>query len=278
VKHFHSLHPYEDFVVIPHADETISISGLATVRESESIEVQRFGSEGTLVLSDSAPCPHHPMRRTRRSPNEFSKVLVPAGSDEPVGVAHYRLSVSKQAVYCVIVELKAATCSMMMMFSRLRSRLPVSDQESKDQVRYRELNGFTIHSHEVFSIAYKCGYLPNLLDRASGASPFVDEKHEFYYWQDKRTLTRGPSEITSINLAVDGQPDDMEGYRNEGLWKCFGDETFLVKCYKNGIEIYCFDKDFASPVEYHLYRKERDQRAEKRSEGRMRYADQVKQS
>lgn len=60
--------------------------------------------------------------------------------------------------------------------------------------------------------------------------------------------------------------------------KCFGDEIFLVKCFQDGAEVYCFDKEFSFPEDCALYRKERDRRALERSHERRRMTDKIVRS
>jgi hypothetical protein len=152
-------------------------------------------------------------------------------------------------------------------------------EEWREHIR---LHGFTIHSQNVFSIAYKNSSIPNPAPLLNGAhwierDYFNDKKHEFYYWQDEKPFTHAKSELCSINLAIYGQPDYRERHRYENLIKCLGNERFLVKYITDRFEVYCFDKYFSLAAESKAYREERDRRAAERSKKRQQRADEIAQ-
>jgi hypothetical protein len=59
------------------------------------------------------------------------------------------------------------------------------------------------------------------------------------------------------------------------LWKCFGDKSFLVKCFEKTVEIYCFDQKFPLAYECKKYKNERDRLAEERSRQREIIAERI---
>jgi hypothetical protein len=126
----------------------------------------------------------------------------------------------------------------------------------------------------VFSVTCKEGWLT---DGQGGAVHHVENPHDFYRWKDAHTLTVARSEISSINVAISNDPEYKERSPYRKVLKCFGDEMFLVKCVDDGIEVYCFDKDYPLAKECKSYRRERDRRAEERTVDRKRRAERAAQ-
>jgi hypothetical protein len=95
------------------------------------------------------------------------------------------------------------------------------------------------------------------------------------FWMDR---SQHIPEIDSINEAIDDKPEHWKLNQYQTLWRCFGDDNFLVRCFTDSVELYCFEKDFSPFKECQLYRKERDRRATERSNQRRRIADWGAQS
>jgi len=270
-KHFCSQQSYQDFTAVRHADDTILISGVSSLRTSRCITTKHYNSQGTLVSSQSISPPNHPFN-TYKLRNEFSKFLLSDTSDDSIAFAHYRFSCTKQKMTNANVEYNATTRALTC--SSRRSQLPIPDIDSKDKVKYLRLHGCTIHLQDVISIAYKEGSLP----KTQGGVGFCFDLGAFYSWQDAQTLTYTGAEIDSIIMAIWGEPDHEERYRPRKPVNCFSDDTFLVKCFEDSFEVYCFDKDLSLATSCESYRKERDRRAKERSKQRKSKARRIAQS
>jgi len=148
----------------------------------------------------------------------------------------------------------------------------------KNDLQRHRLHGFTIHSQNVFSIAWKRSSTPNDIPwfcHGSGRESFDEAEHEFYEWQGEKPLTHNTSEFCSINLAIYDQAKYWEQERYARLWKCCGDERFLIKLFDDRFEVYCFDEDFHMKRENKAYRTERDRRAAERSKKRQQEAEKI---
>lgn len=278
LKHFRCQKTHPDFAVVRHADETILLLGVSSLRASGSVVAKQYDPHGNLDSSQGISCPDHPLLNTYISRNEFSKVLF-SDLNPSITFPDYRFTPSNQKLTNANFDFNAATCTLTC--STRRSQLPVADFDKQGVKRLR-LNGFTVHSQNVFSIAYKNCSLPNPHGIRLGwfnheQDYFIDGEHESYCWQGARTLTYNTSELHNINLAICGQPDNRGRSRYLKLWKWFGDERFLVKCFDNRFEVYCFDKTFPLAMQCDSYRKERDRRATERSNQRKEKADRIAQ-
>jgi hypothetical protein len=80
------------------------------------------------------------------------------------------------------------------------------------------------------------------------------------------------SGIRRIKFSVYGNPNQGQ---YDQLWKCFGDKSFLVKCFEKTVEIYYLDKKFPLAYERKKYKNERDRLTEERSRQREIIADRI---
>ena len=276
LKHFRSQRSYQDFTVVRHADETVLLSGVQTLRTSQSMITKHYDYDGILQSSQNTPFTQCTMHETWRPSNECSKILLSNTIVESMTFAHYRFSETRQTIKNVNFEYNAATRTLTS--STRRSVLPGDSENSESKPRSYRLSGLTIHSKDVFSIAGKDCLLPTYTDQRSH---YVDDLHDFYCWQGAKTFTAATSDFEKINWDIRGR-DEAHRLRDDeygdAVCICFGDETFLVKCYQKVVEFYCFDKDLPSPGECPLYRQERERRVTARSEWRQHRAKTIAQS
>jgi hypothetical protein len=83
LEHFRGQKSYNDFTVTRHADESILLSGIGSLRASGSIKAKHYDRDGTLSSSQSVTCPKHPILNTYHSRNEFSRLYQRAKSANP---------------------------------------------------------------------------------------------------------------------------------------------------------------------------------------------------
>jgi hypothetical protein len=276
LKHFQSRRICDDFAVLRHADRVLLMSGINSVRLSKSIITKQYDSDGKLDSSLDIPCPQHEYIGSYKASDKYCRVIS-SDSNPSITFASYRYSLASRRLVSTNFQYHTATRTLTS--SIRRCPLPRTSDDVKKGISHHRINGFTIHSQNVCSIAWKRSSKPrdttwfNSAERES----FDNPEHEFYDWRGEKPLTHGTSELCSINLAINEQTQYWERQRYQKLWKCCGDERFLVKLFNDSCEVYCFDKDFHMKGENKAYRAERDWRAAKRSKMRQHKAEKIEQ-
>jgi hypothetical protein len=258
--HFRSRKSFKDFTVVRHLDQTILLSGVSSLRASGSVTAEQYDSEGQLLSSRTVHCAEDPLRKSCKASTEFSKALFAYHNGITIILANYRLSCTHQSIINTNFEYNVE--SRILTSPNRYPRFPVTEHDTKDNVKYQRFYGSVAHSPDVLSVAYKQGWYPS--SNKGDPIDYYDDRHSFYCWQDDGRLSLAPSEIREVNDAVYDTSVQKERFRYSELKKCFGDETFLVRCYERGIEVYCFDKNHPLANECTSYRRERDRRAKER--------------
>jgi hypothetical protein len=272
LQHFRCPRTYKDFAVLRHADQVILMSGISSLRSSKSVIVRDSDSDGKLDASLEMPCPRHVYLGTYEAANEFSRPLSSESSPSTT-FANYRFSSAGGRITSANFHYHPTTRSLTTRIRR--SPFPRTSEEVRKDLQPCQLHGFTIHTQNVFSIAWEKSSIIKKTewhDRGPRRENYHEVEHDFYDWRGELLLTHGTSELSSINCAIYEHDKNWEWQRYAKLWKCCGVERFLVKLFDNRFEVYCFDKDFCMPRTDKAYRAERERRAAARSKKRQRQA------
>jgi hypothetical protein len=152
LRHFRCPRTYEDFAVLRHADQVILMSGISSLRTSKSVNVKDYNSDGKLDASLEMPCPRHEYVGTYKATHEFSMPLS-SESSPSITFANYRFSSGSQTITSANFNYHPAARTLTT--TVLRSPFPQTSVEVRNDLQHRRLHGFTIHTQNVFSIAWK---------------------------------------------------------------------------------------------------------------------------
>jgi hypothetical protein len=117
--------------VVRHADETILVSGISSLRAFKSVIAEQYDSHGNLGSSQRIDCPSHPFVNAYRSRNEFSKILC-SDSNPSITAVNYRFSSANQRPTNANFHYHTATRTLTS--STRRCRISLTNEHSKNDV------------------------------------------------------------------------------------------------------------------------------------------------